>query len=63
MTNLDKLVESVVFALEPNASKELLQKAKEKANKIFNKDVNDFLDDMEILIESEKHDLESQSEQ
>ena len=53
MSNLDKLVESVVLALDPNASKELLQKAKEKANKIFHKDVNDFLDDIEILIESE----------
>ena len=61
--SLDKLVEDVVRAIEPNASKELLQKAKQKANEIFHKDVNDFLDDIEILIESEKNDLETESEQ
>lgn len=50
MKNLDKLVESVVFALDPNASKEILQQAKQKANEIFHRDVNDFLDEMEITI-------------
>jgi len=60
MNSLEELVESVVLALEPNASKELIQEAKQKAKEIFHKDVNDFLDEMEIII-GKKNDLESQS--
>ncbi|MFX0087781.1 MAG: hypothetical protein ACFFAU_19170 [Candidatus Hodarchaeota archaeon] len=52
--NLEKLVEDIVLTLDPNATEEIMQEAKQKANDLFHKNVNDFLDEIEITVKKKQ---------